>query len=97
MFILQKKGAELIQKSSKSPKFRVVVDKDTAEFNRKGKSVFCKFIENIDSNLRCMDECIVVTPNDDLIAFGKLIVSPKELELGQQGMAVRVRSGIEDS
>ena len=44
-----------------------------------------------------MDECIVVTPNDDLIAFGKLIVSPKELELGQQGMAVRVRSGIEDS
>jgi archaeosine-15-forming tRNA-guanine transglycosylase len=44
-----------------------------------------------------MDECIVVTPDDDLIAFGKLIISPKELELGQQGMAVRVRSGIENS
>ena len=41
-----------------------------------------------------MDECIVVTPNDELIAFGKLIVSPKEIELKQQGMAVRVRSGI---
>ena len=94
MFILQKKGAELIHKSSKSPKFRVVVDADTAEFNRKGKSVFCKFIEDIDSDLRCMDECIVVTPDDQLIAFGKLLVSPKELGLGQQGMAVRVRSGI---
>ena len=94
MFILQKKGAELIHKSSKSPKFRVIVDADTAEFNRKGKSVFCKFIEDIDSNLRCMDECIVVTPDDQLIAFGKLLVSPKELGLGQQGMAVRVRSGI---
>ena len=94
MFILQKKGAELIHKSSKSPKFRVIVDADTAEFNRKGKSVFCKFIEDIDSDLRCMDECIVVTPDDQLIAFGKLLVSPKELGLGQQGMAVRVRSGI---
>ena len=30
MFILQKKGAELINKSSKSPKFRVIVDADTA-------------------------------------------------------------------
>jgi len=97
MFILQKKGAELLHAFSKSPKFRVIVDSETAEFNRKGKSVFCKFIENIDSSLRCMDECIVVTPNDNLIAFGKLIVSPKEIELGQQGMAVRVRSGIENS
>ena len=95
MFILQKKGAELIHKSSNSPKFRVIVDSETAQFNRKGKSVFCKFIEDIDSNLKCMDECIVVTPDDQLIAFGKLLVSPKELQLGQQGMAVRVRSGIE--
>ncbi len=97
MFILQKKGAELLHTFSKSPQLRIVVDSETAEFNRKGKSVFCKFIENIDSNLRGMDECIVVTPNDELIAFGKLIVSPKEIELGQQGMAVRVRSGIENS
>jgi len=41
-----------------------------------------------------MDECIVVTPDDELIAFGKLVVSPKELEMGQQGMAVRVRAGF---
>ena len=95
MFILQKKGAELLHAFSKSPQYRIIVDSETAEFNRKGKSVFCKFIESIDSNLRCMDECIVVTPNDELIAFGKLIVSPKEIELKQQGMAVRVRSGIE--
>ena len=41
-----------------------------------------------------MDECIVVTPEDELVAFGKLIISPEELRLGQQGMAVRVRGGI---
>ena len=68
----------------------------TASFNRDGKSVFCKFIKDMDKNLRCMDECVGVTPDDELVAFGKLIVSPKEIELGQQGMAVRVRGGIPD-
>lgn len=95
LFVLQKKGAEILHESSKYPKFRVVVDPETAEFNRKGKSVFCKFIKDIDPTLRCMDECLVVTPSDDLLAFGKLIVAPSELELGQQGMAVRVRGGLE--
>jgi len=94
LFVLQKRGAELIHKYTDFPKFRVVVNAETAEFNRKGKSVFCKFIEHIDPELKCMDECIIVTSKDDLIAFGKLIISPKELEMGQQGMAVRVRSGI---
>ena len=41
-----------------------------------------------------MDECIVVTPKDELVAFGKLIVGPEEIKLGQQGMAIRVRGGI---
>ena len=38
-----------------------------------------------------------LTDSDEagLIAFGKLMVGPKEIELKQQGMAVRVRSGIE--
>ena len=94
MFILQKKGAELLHKHSEKPAYRVVVNSETAEFNQKGKSVFCKFIEHVDSKLKCLDECIVVTPSDELIAFGKLMIGPKEIELNQQGMAVRVRSGI---
>ncbi len=94
LFILQKRGAEIVHENSKSTKYRVIVNADTAEFNKKGKSVFCKFVDDVDSDLNIMDECIVVTPKDELVAFGKLVVSPKELELGQQGMAVRVRGGI---
>ena len=94
MFILQENGARLIHQNSKSLQFRVVIEPETASFNRDGKSVFCKFVKDIDDNLRCMDECIVVTPKDELVAFGKLIVSPEEISLGQQGMAIRVRSGI---
>ena len=97
MFILQKRGAELLHENSSNLAHRVVVNSETAEFNRKGKSVFCKFIEDIDLELKCLDECIVVTPKDELLAFGKLMIGTKEIELGQQGMAVRVRSGIEAS
>lgn len=96
LFILQEYGAEMIQRNTDFPRLRVIIDPETAAFNRDGKSVFCKFVKDIDQNLRCMDECIVVTPDDELVAFGKLIVSPEELRLGQQGMAVRVRSGIPD-
>ena len=96
LFILQEQGARLIHKNSKSLQFRIVIDPETASFNRDGKSVFCKFVKDIDENLRCMDECIVVTPKDELVAFGKLIVSPEELGLGQQGMAIRVRGGISE-
>ena len=97
MFILQKRGAELLHENSSNSMYRVIVNSETAEFNRKGKSVFCKFIEDIDTELKCLDECIVVNPKDELLAFGKLMIGPKEIELGQQGMAVRVRSGIETS
>ena len=97
MFILQKRGAELLHENSSNLAHRVVVNSETAEFNRKGKSVFCKFIEDIDLELKCLDECIVVTPKDELLAFGKLMIGTKEIKLGQQGMAVRVRSGIEAS
>ena len=97
MFILQKRGAELLHENSSNLAHRVVVNSETAEFNRKGKSVFCKFIEDIDLKLKCLDECIVVTPKDELLAFGKLMIGTKEIKLGQQGMAVRVRSGIEAS
>ena len=40
LFVLQKKGAELVHKNTKFPKFRIIVNAETAEFNRKGKSVF---------------------------------------------------------
>ena len=96
LFILQEYGAEMIQRNTDFPRLRVIIDPETAAFNRDGKSVFCKFVKDIDLNLRCMDECIVVTPDDELVAFGKLIISPEELRLGQQGMAVRVRGGIPD-
>ena len=41
-----------------------------------------------------MDECLIVTEDDELVAFGQLRVSPREIEQKQKGYAVRVSEGV---
>ena len=93
-FTLKKEGAIELHTQTKYPSKRVVVEKETAEFNKEGKSVFCQFVLDIDKDLRPMDECLVVTEKDELVAFGQLRVSPCEIEQGQIGYAVRVTEGV---
>ena len=93
-FTLKKEGAIELHKQTKYPSNRVVVEEETAEFNKEGKSVFCQFVLDIDKDLRPMDECLIVTEKDELVAFGQLRVSPCEIEQKQRGYAVRVSEGV---
>ena len=83
-----------MHKQTKYPSKRVVVEKETAEFNKEGKSVFCQFVLDIDKDMRPMDEWLIVTEDDELVAFGQLRVSPREIEQKQKGYAVRVSEGV---
>ena len=74
-----------------NPLLRVVIDDEAKPFVSEGKSVFCKFVLEIDDNLRCMDEVLVVDVNDELIRGGTLHLSPREVRDFSKGMAVRVR------
>lgn len=76
------------------PKLRVVLtdDEDAVGFVREGKSVMCKFVAEVDSDLRAGDECIVVDKDDNFVHSGTLMLSPKEILDFKRGMAVRVRS-----
>ncbi|OYT54420.1 MAG: tRNA-guanine(15) transglycosylase [Candidatus Altiarchaeales archaeon ex4484_2] len=73
------------------PLLRVSVDDEAKPFVEEGKSVFCKFVLEIDDNLRCMDEVLVVDKDDNLIRVGTLHLSPREVMDYNKGMAVRVR------
>ena len=42
-----------------------------------------------------MNECLVVAEKDELVGFGQLRVSPREIKQGQRRYAVRVCGGIE--
>ncbi|NJE07802.1 tRNA guanosine(15) transglycosylase TgtA [Thermococcus sp. M39] len=88
-------GAKRLHKILPYPRMRVVVNDDAEPFARKGKNVFAKFVIDADENIRPYDEVLVVNKNDELLATGQTLLSGKELKIFQQGLAVKVRRGIE--
>src|SRR5206468_2076690 len=61
LFTLRLAGGEILHRAFPKPSLRVVVETETAEFNRQGKNVFAKFVRGADPNLRPMDEVLPET------------------------------------
>ena len=94
MFSLKIDGGILLHRAFVAPALRVVVETDTAEFNRQGKNVFAKFVLDCDTELRPGDECMVVDQKDDLAAVGRLFMTRGEMLAFETGVAVHVREGV---
>ena len=94
LFTLKKAGAVRLHNYFKKPKLRVVVDSESAIFNRTGKNVFSKFVLNCDKNLRPGDEVLVTDEDDALVAFGRMFLAWPEMQAFKTGLAVRVREGM---
>jgi len=94
MFSLKVDGGRLLHRAFIPPALRVVVETDTAEFNRQGKNVFAKFVLDCDSELRPGDECLVVDQKDELVAVGRLFMTRGEMLAFERGVAVHVREGV---
>lgn len=77
-----------------APRLRVVAEDDAAAFHREGKNVFARFVQGMDPELRPGDECLVVTPRDDLVACGRVLLTASEVRSFRVGMAARVREGV---
>jgi len=95
LFTLKFPGAERLMKIFPPPALRVIVDEDAAEFCAKGKSVFARFVLEMDVHLRPMDEAIVVDQNDRLLAVGQVVLVREEALAFNRGIAVKVREGVE--
>jgi len=91
LIIPHDKLAEKLHEKFSYPKLRVVIDDEAVPFVSEGKSVFCKFVKEIDPELRCLDEALIVDKNDKLLRTGTLHLSPLEITGFDRGMAVRVR------
>ncbi len=95
-FVLSDEGAKRLHKHKKYPENRVVIHTSVEEFARDGKSVFSKFVTNIDENIRAQDEVLITNENDDLLAYGKVLLNPKEIKDFKTGQAVKVRKGFKN-
>ncbi len=86
-------GSRLL--SIKPNKCWVQVQSDVAEFIAKGRSVFAKHVVNCDLNIRPREEVVVIDNQRKVLAVGKAILTGKEMLAFQQGVAVRVRHGLD--
>ncbi len=93
-FTLSLFSAERIINNTKSPILRAVVMNEVSEFIKKGRSVFCKHVVDIDFTLRPNDEVIVVNQNNDILAIGKLVIPVPYIRSFQTGIALKIRKGI---
>ncbi len=93
IFVLSMLGAKRLHEFLEYPKSRVVVNSDSEPFAREGKSIFAKFVIDIDINIRANEEVLIVNENDDLLAFGKSILNAHEIKDLKTGQAVKTRKG----
>jgi 7-cyano-7-deazaguanine tRNA-ribosyltransferase len=91
MFTLKIDGANLLHKFFKYPGLRVIIDKEAAPFIKEGKSVFAKFVKDCDSELRPLDECLIVDEKDNLLGVGRCILNRNEMLSFNNGVAVKTR------
>lgn len=93
-FVLSKEGAKRLHREMPYPKNRVVVNKDSEPFTLEGKSVFAKFVVNCDENIRANDEVIIVNEEDELLGYGKALLSAYEIMDFNRGQAIKTRKGM---
>jgi 7-cyano-7-deazaguanine tRNA-ribosyltransferase len=76
-----------------SPRLRLIMrdDKEALAAVAEGKSAMCKFVREVDPQLRCGDECLVVDEKDAFLRCGTLMLSPLEIAEFRRGMAARTR------
>jgi len=68
-----------------------MVDESVEEYAVKGKSVFNKFVNECDENIRRNDEVLIVNKNDKLLAYGKSLLSSYEINDFDNGQAIKTR------
>ncbi len=93
LFTLKLAGGKRLHKALPAPKLRVVVNEESSPSNREGKNVFAKFVVDCDGELRPLDEVLVVSETDELVAVGRAVMNREEMLAFERGVAVKVREG----
>jgi 7-cyano-7-deazaguanine tRNA-ribosyltransferase len=71
---------------------RVVVAEDAVPFVREGRSLFARFVVSADPGLVPDASALLVSPDDELLAIGRLVLAPHEMRRLHRGVAARVTS-----
>ncbi len=83
-------AAERLHRALPSPHERVVVAGEAVEFVRAGRSLFSRFVRDADPELAPGASALLVGPDDELLAVGRLLLAPREMGAMRRGVAAVV-------
>ncbi len=89
--LLLHQGAEKLHRETDYPEKRIVMDEEAAEFVEKGESIFNKFVEDLDPDLKPGEPVLLVDKDDELLAAGETYLSSTEIEQFNRGEAAKNR------
>ena len=69
---------------------RVTVAEDAVEFVARGRSLFARFVRDVDRTLVPGSSALLVDRSDALLAVGRLLLAPHEMARMTRGVAARV-------
>lgn len=93
MFLLHH-GAKKLHKETDYPKKRLVMDDEAKEFVEKGRSVFNKFVVDLDPDLSPREPVLIVDEEDNLLAAGETYLSSQEILDFDRGEAAKNRWSV---
>jgi 7-cyano-7-deazaguanine tRNA-ribosyltransferase len=93
---LTQEGGLRLLRAFKTPRLRVIVQSDVAEFIRQGRNVFAKHVVAADEEIRPEGEVLIVDEKDGLLGVGKAVLTGREMTAFKTGAAVKTRHGIDE-
>lgn len=89
-------GAKRFLKYVNKSRFCVVVKEEVEEFIAEGRDLFAKHVIDADSQIRPMEEVILISSKGRLLAVGKALLTGEEMLSFERGKAVKVRMGVKN-
>lgn len=77
-------------------RYIVVAKDEVVEFIKKGRNLFSKHVLRCDQEIRPGEEVIVTDGRGNVIGVGRAILNGKEMGRFKNGVAVKIRSGIDE-
>lgn len=93
---LSLEGAKRLASFLPGNRYKVFVKDEAVEFVKKGRNLFSKHVASCDQEIRPGEEVIVMDNRGNVIAVGKAILNGKEMGRFMNGIAVKIRSGIDE-
>ncbi|MGQ4892615.1 MAG: tRNA guanosine(15) transglycosylase TgtA [Candidatus Njordarchaeia archaeon] len=87
-------GYRFIKQFGDELRYMLIIDEEAEPFVRDGKTIFSKFVLDIDDQIRSEDEIFVVNQEREIVAIAKAILGAKEIKEFKRGAAAKNRWGF---